>query len=132
MLRTLTFTKVATAAGLWILGANQGLTLGHTSAGGGQFTLSGSPTPDPMLVQYFGATLADTNSRPQRGYRLVLGLLGEREPIPLHEGIVGDLGNVWVSVPRHFGTSHGLWVQLPEYVPTGTFYLKAKVSYECA
>jgi len=139
MLQTLSFVKVLSGAAIddnskiYCLGANQNITLSAGSTGGGSYSASATPRPDRMRVQCFQATVADANSRILRGVRVVLGLLTDmaQEPVVfLHAGVVGDEGQEWVTVPFKFVTGNGLVVQLPFYLPSATYHLKARASYE--
>ncbi len=139
MIRTLTWTKVLSGAAIddgskiYALGNNQALTFTAGTTGGGSYRLSGTPAPDPMRVQSFAATVTDTDSRPHRGIRLVLGALTPmaHDPIViLHSGVVGDNGSLWVRVPFQFRAEYGLFVHFPYYAPSRTYYLKAVINYE--
>jgi hypothetical protein len=88
-----------------------------------------------MRVQSFSATLTDANSRPFRGVRLVLGMLAAFPHDPLvflTSGIVGAGGDLWVRARAPFLTEFGLFVQLPYYLPSATYHVKAMVAYENA
>lgn len=141
MFQTLTWTKILSGAAIddnskiYVLGNNQARTFTFTAAGGGSYRLSGTPMPDPMRVQSFSATVRDSASRPYRGIRLVLGMLTGKTDDPLvflHSGVTGDKGNMWVRVPFQFRSEWGLVVQMPFYLPSATYHIKAVVNYECS
>lgn len=115
-----------------VVGANAALTLGFLgTSGGGLWTLSGSPAPDPMDVDAFAATIVGEGScNPVLGASLYIGrLTGQQSGDAvqwLKMGVVGTLGELWIRAPYPFRTEYGLAVYVPALLPSADYVILAE------
>jgi hypothetical protein len=115
-----------------LVGANAALTLSFAgTSGGGLWSLSGSPSPDPMDVDSFAATLmGEASCVPILGVQMFLGRLTGQQAGDavqwLKTGILGSGGELWLRAPYPFRTEYGLAVYVPQALTSGNYVILAE------